>query len=261
MPSDAKWLAGRGCGQCKQTGYKGRLAIQEILLVNEEIRQLISSRAAELVVRNAARRAGMRTIMEDGIAKGAAGLTTLEEIVRVIAKDETPSALEESGPQAEQSVNVARNHKAIVEAQTVSTATEIAPPGIPAPRYRVLVVEDSKTTATVVKYFLEIEGFEVLLAGGGHAGLEIARREKPDVIVTDLNMPDVDGIAVVKALRADAATRGAAILMLTSESSIDTETLALSAGADDYLVKPVEPRRLVARVKVLVARSVGRRPA
>jgi len=99
------------------------------------------------------------------------------------------------------------------------------------------------------------------LAEGGRAGLEIARQEKPVVIVTDLNMPDMDGIAMVKALRADALTRGAAILMLTSESSIDTETLALSSGADDYLVKPVEPRRLAARVKVLVARSLGRRPA
>jgi type IV pilus assembly protein PilB len=261
MPSDAKWLAGRGCEKCKQTGYKGRLAIHEVLQVNEEIRQLISNRAAELVVRNAARRAGMRTMMEDGIAKGAAGLTTLEEIVRVIAKDETPSAVDESRPQTEQAINVTRNQEAFVGAETASAATEISPPGIPVPKYRVLVVEDSKTTATVVKYFLEIEGFEVFLAEGGRAGLEIARQEKPVVIVTDLNMPDMDGIAMVKALRADALTRGAAILMLTSESSIDTETLALSSGADDYLVKPVEPRRLAARVKVLVARSLGRRPA
>jgi DNA-binding response OmpR family regulator len=65
---------------------------------------------------------------------------------------------------------------------------------------------------------------------------------------------------MVKALRADPLTRDVAILMLTSEDSLDSETRALSAGADDYILKPVEPRRLAARVKALLARSNGRQP-
>jgi type IV pilus assembly protein PilB len=255
MPADAKWLAGRGCDQCKHTGYKGRLAIHEVLEVNEEIRQLISSRATELAVRNAARRGGMRTMMEDGIAKGISGLTTLEEIVRVIARDETPSATEEARPQVDRAPSP---DPAFSETQTTGTITEILLPTGSVVKERVLVVEDSKTIATVVKYFLEVEGFEVLLAGDGRAGLETARRERPSVIVTDLNMPDMDGMAMVKALRADPLTYTVAILMLTSESSVDTETLALSTGADDYLLKPVEPRRLAARVKALLARLAKR---
>ena len=66
-----------------------------------------------------------------------------------------------------------------------------------------LVVEDSPTIASVVKYFLELEGFEVLLAADGLAGLDMALREHPDVIVSDVNMPGMGGVAMVKALRAD----------------------------------------------------------
>ena len=122
----------------------------------------------------------------------------------------------------------------------------------------IFVVEDSPTIASVVKYFLELEGFEVLVAKDGKSGLEVARRDQPHVIVTDYNMPGMDGMAMVKALRADAATRGMAVLMLTSEDSVEKETQALEAGGDDYILKPVEPRRLAARVRSVLARSRSR---
>jgi type IV pilus assembly protein PilB len=258
LPADDKWLAGRGCEQCKQSGFKGRLAIHEILQVNDEIRLLISNRATELVIRNAARRGGMRTMMEDGIAKGAAGLAPLEEIVRMVAKDESPLEPPEAPPPPLPAITVMTDGKEIVEAPKLSAPPETPPAAPPSPKHRVLVVEDSATVATVVKYFLEIEGFEVLLAEGGRAGLAIARRERPHVIVTDLNMPDMDGMTMVRALRADAMTPRAAILMLTSEASVEAETLALSIGADDYILKPVEPRRLAARVKAVLARAAAR---
>jgi DNA-binding response OmpR family regulator len=118
----------------------------------------------------------------------------------------------------------------------------------------VLVVEDSPTVTSVVKYFLELEGFDVLLAGDGLVGLELARREHPDLIVSDVNMPEMGGVAMVKALRLDPRMSDVCILMLTSESSVECETEVLAAGADDYILKPVEPRRLAARVKALLAR-------
>jgi DNA-binding response OmpR family regulator len=124
---------------------------------------------------------------------------------------------------------------------------------------RVLVVEDSTTIASVVKYFLELEGFEVLVAKDGNSGLEAAKHGHPHVIVTDYNMPGMDGMAMVKALRADPVTRGIAVLMLTSEANVEKEAQALEAGVDDYILKPVEPRRLAARVRSVLARS-KRRP-
>jgi len=120
---------------------------------------------------------------------------------------------------------------------------------------RVLVVEDSPTVASVVRYFLELEGFEVCVAQDGNEGLEMARRQRPDVIVTDVNMPGMDGMEMVSALRDDPLTREVAILMLTSDSSVERETEGFTAGADDYIVKPVEPRRLAARVKALLTRA------
>jgi DNA-binding response OmpR family regulator len=124
-----------------------------------------------------------------------------------------------------------------------------------------LVVEDDRTVALVVKYFLELEGFEVLIATDGVSGLETVRRERPQLVVTDCNMPGMNGMNMVKALRADPLTRDIAVLMLTSEEGVDKETEALAIGVDDYIVKPVEPRRLAARVKSVLTRSKERREA
>ena len=125
-------------------------------------------------------------------------------------------------------------------------------------RRRVLVVEDNATISSVVKYFLELEGFEVTVAADGRAGLDTALRDRPDLIVSDVRMPGMTGTEMVKQLRGNPATAGTRILMLTSEESVETETEALAAGADDYILKPVEPRRLAARVKALLSRpSVG----
>ncbi|MBV8513669.1 MAG: response regulator transcription factor, partial [Acidobacteria bacterium] len=129
------------------------------------------------------------------------------------------------------------------------------PPSRESDRPRVLVVEDSQTIASVVKYFLELEGFDVLIAKDGALGLEAAMRESPQVIVTDYDMPEMDGASMVKALRSNEVTCNIAVLMLTGEVSIDKETQALEAGVDDYIQKPVEPKRLAARVKALIARS------
>src|SRR6185369_6579604 len=120
---------------------------------------------------------------------------------------------------------------------------------------RVLVVEDSPTISSVVKYFLELEGFDVLVAENGLLGLEMALQAPPDVIISDVNMPGMGGVAMVKALRGDARTSQVRIIMLTSESSVESEAEGLDAGADDYILKPVEPRRLAARVKALCGRS------
>jgi type IV pilus assembly protein PilB len=263
LPADGKWVVGRGCPECKQSGYKGRLAIHELLVVNEEVRELITRRASEHAIRKAARDAGMRTLLEDGILKAAQGLTTLDAVVRVVASDDAAALKEDSTKPAVPVPPAAQEH----EAQATSrpepdaippVAGEESAPGESQGKERVLVVEDSRTILSVVKYFLELEGFEVLEAKDGTVGLDVAKREQPQVIVTDYNMPGMDGVALVKALRADPVTQAIAVLMLTSENSVEKEAQALEAGVDDYILKPVEPRRLAARVKSVLARSKAR---
>jgi type IV pilus assembly protein PilB len=261
LPADGKWLTGRGCEKCGQSGFKGRLAIHELLQVNDELRELISRRAPEHEIRRAARAAGMRTLIEDGIAKAAQGLTTVEAVVKVVKRDDA-AANDEAGDVAP------HDHASIPRDEASETADRSAPlaaendgPEGSKKKERVLIVEDDRTITSVVKYFLELEGFEVAVAKDGLIGLEAAKRELPQVIVTDFNMPGMDGVVMVKALRADPRTHDIAILMLTSEDSVDSETRALAAGADDYILKPVEPRRLAARVKALLARAKGRQLA
>ena len=117
---------------------------------------------------------------------------------------------------------------------------------------RALIVEDSRTIASIVKHYLQLEGFEVLVAADGVVGLETARRERPRVIVTDLNMPGMGGLDMVRALRAEAGTCGIAILMLTSDESPETERQAMAAGVNEFILKPLDPQRLAARVRAVV---------
>ena len=250
LPADGQWVAGKGCEKCGNSGVKGRIAIHEVLEVNDEIRELISNRASEQMIRKAAKRSGMRTMYEDGLDKAALGLTTLDEVLRVVSPDELDTKDIVTKDTKE---TATKDTKETVTKDTKET--EGVEPAPPPGRRRVLVVEDSATIASVVKYFLELEGFEVLLAGDGLVGLEMALREHPDIIVSDVNMPAMGGVAMVKALRVDPRMSDVRILMLTSEASVECETEGLAAGADDYILKPVEPRRLAARVKALLARS------
>jgi type IV pilus assembly protein PilB len=258
LPANGKWVVGKGCEQCRQSGYQGRLAIHELLAVNDEMRDLIARRAPEHEIRKAARAAGMRTLLEDGISKAARGLTTLDEVIRLAATDGAAEQKGEPGTSTTLEAAVATHKKADDLSSAHASAPQNGVAREPGGKQRVLVVEDSKTIAQVVKYFLELEGFEVLLAQDGTIGLEIAKSEQPNVIVTDYNMPGMDGLEMVKALRADPSTRGVAVLMLTSEEGVDKETSALEAGVDDYILKPVEPRRLAARVKSVLAHSKNR---
>lgn len=263
LPPDDRWVLGAGCKECRETGYKGRLAIHELLIVNDEIREMISRRASEHAIRKAARNAGMHTLMEDGILKAAEGLTTLEEVVRVVAADDATAHKDEATKPETYPAPASHGSFAVTSltaAPAISDAIPSTPKDTPKignsqPKERILVVEDSPTIASVVRYFLELEGYEVLIATDGSSGFDVAKRERPSVIVTDCNMPGMDGMAMVRALRANEDIRGISVLMLTSEEAVEKEAEALEAGVDDYVVKPIEPRRLAARVKSLLARS------
>jgi type IV pilus assembly protein PilB len=254
LPQNGTWMAGAGCDECGGTGLKGRVAIHEILSISDEVRELISSRAPDLAIRNAARRAGMQTLLEDGIAKAAQGITTLEEVLQAASAGEELDLTEVSAPSAAMA-----SAPPVPAAAPVTAVTAVAVPAPPAgdtgARRRILVVEDNPTISSVVKYFLELEGFDVTVAPDGLSGLDLALQQPPDLIVSDVRMPGMTGTEMVKHVRGQPSTASTRILMLTAEESVETETEALAAGADDYILKPVEPRRLAARVKALLARA------
>ena len=118
----------------------------------------------------------------------------------------------------------------------------------------VLVVEDEKNIAELVKYNLEQEGFRVLSAMNGTAGLEQARKEKPSLIILDLMLPGIDGIEICKILKQNYKTSHIPVIMLTAKSQESDKIVGLELGADDYVTKPFSPRELVARAKAILRR-------
>jgi two-component system, OmpR family, response regulator MprA len=123
-----------------------------------------------------------------------------------------------------------------------------------APSERVLVVDDDPPLRRMLQRTLLAEGFQVTLAADGGAALRAAEQAAPDVIVLDVAMPGLDGLAVCRRLRA----RGlpTPILMLTARDAVPDRVAGLEAGADDYLVKPFAVRELVARLRALTRRHV-----
>lgn len=110
----------------------------------------------------------------------------------------------------------------------------------------ILLIEDEASIRTVARAYLEQAGFRVLLAISGPEGLELARRERPDLVILDLNLPGMDGMEVAARLRQDSDVF---IVMLTARSEESDRVAGLRIGADDYVTKPFSPRELVARVK------------
>jgi DNA-binding response OmpR family regulator len=125
---------------------------------------------------------------------------------------------------------------------------------------RILLIEDERDIVELVRYHLEREGFQVVPAADGGAGLRRAREEPPDLVVLDLMLPGLDGLEVCRQLRRDPATRSLPILMLTAKADEVDRVVGLEVGADDYVVKPFSPRELVARVRALLRRAAERPP-
>jgi two-component system, OmpR family, phosphate regulon response regulator PhoB len=119
----------------------------------------------------------------------------------------------------------------------------------------VLVVEDEPDVVDLLRYNLNKAGFSVLTAGEGLKGLEIARRNRPDLIVLDLMLPGMDGYSICKELRKHSDTAALPILMLTARGELSERLHGLEVGADDYVTKPFSPRELVLRVQALLRRS------
>ncbi len=119
----------------------------------------------------------------------------------------------------------------------------------------VLVADDDQDIVSFISVNLEIEGFEVVTASDGEDALKKAHDSHPDLVLLDVMMPKIDGYEVCQRLRADIATKHLPIIMLTAKSLSADKVVGLTAGADDYMIKPFDPVELLARVKSTLRRS------
>lgn len=118
--------------------------------------------------------------------------------------------------------------------------------------HKILIVEDDETLNGVLKYNFEHEGYKVVTAKDGLSGLQLARTEKPDLIILDLMLPELDGLEVCRILRQEMTVP---ILMLTAKAEEIDKIVGLELGADDYLTKPFSMRELLARVRANLRRN------
>jgi DNA-binding response OmpR family regulator len=118
----------------------------------------------------------------------------------------------------------------------------------------VLLVEDDPVILKLLEVNFELEGYSVLLAHDGAEGIELARTAAPDLIISDIMMPNVSGLELVKALKGDAATKRIPIILLSAKAQTADIRAGMEAGADDYVTKPFEPLELVEHVQALLAR-------
>ena len=126
---------------------------------------------------------------------------------------------------------------------------------------RVLVADDDRDIARFIEINLAAEGFDVEVVHDGQAALDAAVREPPDLVLLDVMMPKLDGVEVLRRLRATATTAALPVVLLTARSLSADRVVGLTAGADDYIVKPFETLELVARVRTTLRRTADVRSA
>lgn len=208
-----KFYHGKGCHYCNFTGYFGRTAIFEIMRMGEGIRSLISGNAPQDAILREARDAGLKTLVESGIEKVCAGITTLEEVATVV----------------------------YVEKE--STAPKI------------LLVDDEEDVLEALEKQLTVSGYRVLKARNGEESVAQAIRERPDLIIMDIFMPVMNGFEATRLLRQRLTTAVIPVMMLTASALKENELKGFDAGADDYITKPFDYDKLLARIKMLLKRN------
>jgi two-component system phosphate regulon response regulator PhoB len=122
---------------------------------------------------------------------------------------------------------------------------------------KILAIDDEEDILELVRYNLTREGFQVICASTGEEALDIALAEKPELIVLDLMLPGIDGLEVMRRLKATPSTQPIPVVMLTAKGEEADIVTGLELGADDYVTKPFSPRILSARVKAVLRRKTS----
>ena len=116
----------------------------------------------------------------------------------------------------------------------------------------VLVVDDASSTTQLLKAMLEVEGYEIAMAENGREGLALTRGIKPDLVILDVVMPEMDGYEVLQTLKGDPATKDIPVVMLTARRDDEAIQEGLDLGAADYIPKPFEPDILIKKVQTII---------
>jgi len=245
IPENVSFYEPVGCKECMNIGYKGRIGIHEVLYVSDRMRELISRRAPDRELMQAAREEGMFTLFEDGLNKALSGITSMEEVMR----NSTPPEgfkLRDRLDQDRSLISLGDMQKLREEVRSASIKSS--------GKKSVMIVDDSKSIRSLVKFVLQSDGYDVIEAEDGEQGWEMVQRlgDSLSLVLTDFEMPNMSGMELVGKVREQSKYDGIALVMLTSRKEEEDEVSSLDSGADDYICKPVEPMKLQARVRKML---------
>lgn len=280
LPEEEELLAGTfgvrpamkavGCESCGFSGYRGRRPVVELIVPSDDILRMVAAEASHVDLVTQARSDGMRTMLEGALDLVSEGVTTLAEVERVLGEESAPP------PQAADSAGAPGHAQPAPE--DFDAFEEIPPAEAPSqaptangtprdliPRARpqaygeaptVLVVDDDADQRFLVRAILESHGWTVREAADGRSALmEIGRGQGLHLVILDLVLPDIDGFDVLTAVRASLDTANLPVVVLTGRQERETERKVLSAGADDYIRKPLDPSIFLTRAKAAVRRA------
>jgi CheY-like chemotaxis protein len=310
LDDETKYRRGAGCSQCRHTGYTGRIGVYELLPFSPSMAKIVESGGSDGGLRQQARLEGYHSLPEDALEKLSAGITTAEEVLRVVQVTDQKSCCPHCQGQVDPSFfacphcggtlratcdgcgkpltsnwaacpfcgRMASSRAAPVAPAAISNgapavgvaaAAVAAPPALarkaPAEEarqrtFKALVVDDDPDLRRIVRMTLERAdlGLTVITAQDGPEALALAEIERPDIVILDLSMPNMDGFAVCRELRSDVRTAFVPVMMLTAEGSEESVSKGFQAGTDDYVVKPFRREDLLARLRRMIERTYGR---
>ncbi|MEJ2053420.1 MAG: ATPase, T2SS/T4P/T4SS family, partial [Calditrichaceae bacterium] len=240
----------KGCAKCDFTGYKGRVGLYEILILDAEIKSKIEQSAPIAEIEKAAVKKGFKNFSRSALELITSGVTDIAEVKRVITLEigDDFEVKTESVKKPEISSSKQVESKGIDVNKTIEEKIAI--------KKKILVVDDNKIMQKMVKTLLLKENkYEVDGASDGIEALEKIEKNIPDLIVLDVMMPRMDGYEVCKKLRESDKYADLPIIMLTSLDGKEDILKAFNMGVDDFISKPVDNNILSAKVASLLRRS------
>lgn len=272
---EATWFRGDGCETCAYTGFLGTGAIFQLMPITDLMKEQLLIQVSEATLMHAAASVGVRTLLEAGVELACSGVTSPEELVRTlnIVEEATfvcPGCAAEIRPEylvcpfcstylgGDACKGCGKELNA--DWQACPYCGEVRDKLVESPSQRktepadgesrVLVIEDDDDVRKVIERVLINAGFGVIGTETGDEAIRLVVRHRPDLILLDVGLPDdADGIEVCKRLRRTPQASLTPIILLAARSDAETEAAGFEAGADDYLVKPVDEDRLIARIR------------
>jgi type IV pilus assembly protein PilB len=232
---------GEGCSQCEQTGYKGRVGVFEILVLSPGLRKDVARGADERAIRDRAVGEGMVALLEDGIEKIRQGVTTLEEVLSAAYWDGPLGATQTESPFPSPEAESVRPDRESLSKDPV--------------RPTIVYAEDDPAVREAVCLSLEALSCDVIPADDGEEGWEKVQRHLPDLVITDIEMPRLDGYGLLEKIRTELGTAFIPVILLTGRNRCEDRMKGFLLGGDDYIEKPFDHRELLTRVKRCLERN------